>query len=115
MDADENNNRNNAWRFTIYIAGNTGRSASIIARLKEICDLYVGDDYDIQIVDLLEHPELSRQHQILAVPTVVRTYPFPERRVIGDLSYTVLVVSGLELPLKALKRHQKEQSLPANP
>lgn len=113
MDAGKR--KDNNWKFTIYVAGNTERSASIIARLKEICNLYIGDAYDIQVVDMLEHPELARQHQILAAPTVIRTHPVPERRVIGDLSHISLVVNGLELPLKALERPKVEQSLPGNP
>lgn len=75
-----------------------------ITNLKRICSSYIGDDYDIQVIDLLGHPELARQHQILAVPTVVRMYPPPERRVIGDLSRTELVVNGLELPVKTLEK-----------
>ena len=86
------------WKFALYITGDTARSDSAISSLKQICNSYLGNDYAIEVIDLLEHPELARQHQILAVPTAIRTYPLPERRVIGDLSRTEVVVAFLELP-----------------
>ena len=86
------------WKFVLYIAGGMAKSSSAISNLKQICNSYLGNDYAIEVIDLLEHPELARQHQILAVPTAIRTYPLPERRVIGDLSRTEVVVAFLELP-----------------
>ena len=86
------------WKFALYITGDTARSDSAISNLKQICNSYLGNNYEIEVIDLLEHPELARQHQILAVPTAIRTYPLPERRVIGDLSRTEVVVAFLELP-----------------
>jgi len=74
------------------------KSSSAISNLKQICNSYLGNDYAIEVIDLLEHPELACQHQILAVPTAIRTYPLPERRVIGDLSRTDVAVALLELP-----------------
>ena len=86
------------WKFALYVTGDTASSDSAISNLKQICNSYLGNDYAIKVIDLLEHPELTRQHQILAVPTTIRIYPLPERRVIGDLSRTELVVAFLELP-----------------
>ena len=85
------------WMFVLYVTGDTARSDSVISSLKQICNSYLGNDYAIEVIDLFVHPELARQHQILAVPTVIRTYPLPERRVIGDLSRTEQVVAFLEL------------------
>ena len=86
------------WKFALYVAGDTARSDSAISNLKQICNSYLGNVYAIKVIDLVKDPELARQHQILAVPTVIRTYPLPERRAIGDLSRTELVVAFLELP-----------------
>jgi circadian clock protein KaiB len=86
------------WKFSLYVAGDTARSDSAIRSLEQICNSHLGNDYAIKVIDLLKHPELARQHQILALPAVIRTYPLPERRVIGDLSRTDLVVAFLELP-----------------
>lgn len=87
------------WKFTLYVAGGMANSISAISSLKQICNSYLGNDYAIEVIDLLEHPELASKHQILAIPTTIRTYPLPERRVIGDLlSRPELVVAFLELP-----------------
>ena len=87
------------WKFTLYVAGGMANSISAISSLKQICNSYLGNDYAIEVIDLLEHPELGCKHQILAIPTTIRTYPLPERRVIGDLlSRSKLVVAFLELP-----------------
>jgi len=85
------------WKFALYVTGDTAKSDSAISNLEQICNSYFGKGYAIEVIDLLEHPELARQHQILAVPTMIRTYPLPERRVIGDLSRPELVVAFLEL------------------
>ncbi len=86
------------WKFDLYITGDAARSGSAISSLEQICNSYLGNNYAIEVIDLLEHPELARQHQILAVPTTIRTYPLPERRVIGNLSRPELVVAFFELP-----------------
>jgi len=86
------------WKFALYVTGDTARSDSVISNLEQICNAYLGNDYAIEVIDLLKHPELARQQQILAVPTVIRTYPLPERRVIGDLSRPEPAVAFLELP-----------------
>ena len=87
------------WKFTLYVTGDTAGSDFAMSSLEQICNSYLGNDYETEVIDLLEYPELARQHQILAVPTAIRTYPLPERRVIGDLlSRPELVVAFLELP-----------------
>jgi circadian clock protein KaiB len=58
----------------------------------------LGDDWDVELIDLLEHPELAREHQVLVTPTLIRRYPKPERRIIGDFSEPDRVVAGLGLP-----------------
>ena len=104
----------NIWKFALYVTGDTARSDSAISSLEQICNSYLGNDYAIEVIDLLEHPELARQHQILAVPTTIRTYPLPERRVIGDLlSRPELVVAFLELPTQKAQttsRHDRPVS-----
>jgi len=95
------------WKFALYVTDDRARSDSAMRSLEQICNSYLGNDYAIKVIDLREHPELARQHQILAVPTAIRTYPLPERRIIGDLSRTELVAAFLELPAP-----QAQTSLP---
>ena len=94
------NRENSCWKFTLYVAGGSDENVSVINNLRSICAAFLGNDYNIEIIDLVKNPELSRHHRILAVPTVVRSSPLPERRVIGDLSRFEQVISGLGLPLK---------------
>lgn len=86
------------WRFELYVAGDTPRSRAALANLQRICRESLGQDYTVEVIDLLQHPELWRRQQVLATPTVIRRAPAPERRVIGDLSVTDQVLKGLDIP-----------------
>ena len=85
----------------LYIAGQTPRSVAALANLKEICEEHLAGRYTLQVVDLLENPQLARGDQILAIPTLVRKLPLPMRRIIGDLSNTERVLVGLDLRSKS--------------
>jgi circadian clock protein KaiB len=85
------------WDFTLYVAGQTPRSVAAITNLKSLCEEYMPGAYRIQIVDLLEQPELARTDQVVAIPTLVRKLPVPIRRVIGDLSNTERVRVAFQL------------------
>ena len=102
------------WKFALYVTGDTARSDSAIRSREQICNSHLGNDYAIEVIDLLEHPELARQHQILAVPTAIRTHPLPERRVIGDLSRPEVVVAFLELPTQQAQTTSRPEH-PASP
>ncbi len=84
----------------LYIAGQTPRSVAALANLKEICEEHLAGRYMLQVVDLLENPQLARGDQILAIPTLVRKLPLPMRKIIGDLSNTERVLVGLDLRSK---------------
>jgi circadian clock protein KaiB len=85
----------------LYVAGQTPKSMTAFANLKKICEEYLEGRFQIQVVDLLESPQLASGDQILAIPTLVRKLPLPIRRIIGDLSNTERVLIGLDLvPLK---------------
>ncbi|HEY9663643.1 MAG TPA: circadian clock KaiB family protein, partial [Allocoleopsis sp.] len=78
-------------------AGQTPKSVTAFANLKKLCEEYLQGKYQIEIVDLLQHPELAKQDQILAIPTLVRKLPPPIRQIIGDLSNQEKVLVGLDL------------------
>ena len=86
------------WLFDLYVVGESPRSQVAIENLNRICGALLGDGYAINIIDLGMKKELWREHQILAVPTVIRRQPLPEFRVVGDLSVGDQVVKGLGLP-----------------
>lgn len=85
------------WVLRLYVAGQTLRSLAAIENLQRICAEYLDDQYEIELIDLLERPQLAQGDQILAVPTLVRRLPEPIRKIIGDLSNTESVLVGLEL------------------
>ena len=85
------------YRLRLYVAGQTPRSIGAFTNLKRICDEHLNGRYDLEIIDLLETPQLARGDQILAVPTLVRRLPEPVKKIIGDLSNTERVLVGLDL------------------
>lgn len=89
------------WELLLYIAGNTPKSATALANLKKYCEEHLKDEYKIEVIDLLEHPQLAAGDQIFAVPTLVRKVPVPIRKIIGDLSNEEKVLVGLNIrPVK---------------
>ena len=85
------------YRLRLYVAGQTPSSISAFTNLKKICDEHLQGRYEIEIVDLLQKPQLARGDQILAIPTLVRRLPEPVKKIIGDLSNTERVLVGLDL------------------
>ena len=81
----------------LYIAGETPKSRSALDNLQQICRVYLNGHYRIKIIDLHKNPRLARDHQILALPTLVRHLPPPIRKIIGDLSNTERVLVGLDI------------------
>ena len=90
-------NLKNSWDLRLYVAGQTPKSIVALANLRKICAENLPGKYHIEIVDLVQNPQLARQHQILAIPTLVRKLPTPIRKIIGDLSNTEKVLLGLEI------------------
>ena len=86
-----------AYSLRLYVAGQTPKSVQAFRNLKQICDEHLQGRYEIEIIDLLENPQLARGDQILAVPTLVRRLPEPIKKIIGDLSNTERVLVGLDL------------------
>lgn len=85
------------WILRLYVAGQTPRCTTAFMNLQKICNEQLKGIYKIEVIDLLENPQLSREHQILAIPTLVRKLPVPVRKIIGDLSDTERVLVGLDL------------------
>jgi circadian clock protein KaiB len=86
-------------RLCLYIADQTPRSMNAVANVRQLCDEELQGQCLIKIIDVLEHPEMTVTHNIVALPTLVRESPLPECRVIGDLSDTFRVLKGLKVPL----------------
>lgn len=89
--------RSDKWVLRLYVAGQTPKAITAFNNLKLICEAQLKGLYHIEVIDLLKKPQLARDNQILALPTLVRKLPIPVRRIIGDLSDTEHVLVGLDL------------------
>ena len=85
------------FKLRLYITGRTAQSQRAIANLREICDSELSGVYEIEVIDILEHPALAENEKILATPTLVKRLPEPVRKIIGDLSDRDKVLLGLDL------------------
>jgi len=85
------------WELRLYVAGKTAKSVAAFENLTRLCEEHLPGKYEIEVVDLLIHPQLARGDQIVAIPTLVRKLPQPIRKVIGDLSNTDRTLVGLQL------------------
>ena len=89
------------WQLLLYIAGQTPKSIMALSNIKKYAEEHLKGIYSIEIIDLLVNPQLAEGDQILAVPTLVRKFPEPIRKIIGDLSNEEKVLVGLNIrPLK---------------
>ncbi|HEY1263501.1 MAG TPA: circadian clock KaiB family protein [Terriglobales bacterium] len=81
----------------LYIAGQTPKSLKALSNLQKLCAEHMSEEYRIEVIDLMQKPQLAQQDQVLAIPTLVRNLPTPIRKIIGDLSNTDRVLLGLDL------------------
>jgi len=98
-DQQENDAINNdeKWVLRLYVAGQSPKALIAFRNLKVICEEQLNCRYKIEVIDLLLNPQLGRDDQILAIPTLVRKLPEPVKKIIGDLSNTEKVLIGLDL------------------
>ena len=85
------------WDLRLYVAGQTDKSLRAINNLNRICKEHLEGRYSIQVIDLLEQPQLAAGDQILALPTLVRRLPEPVKKILGDLSNQERVLVGLDI------------------
>ena len=85
------------WELRLYVAGQTDKSIRAVNNLTRICKEHLDGRYSIEVIDLLQRPQLAAGDQILAVPTLVRRLPEPIKKIIGDLSSEERVLVGLDI------------------
>ncbi|EMI15747.1 KaiB domain protein [Rhodopirellula maiorica SM1] len=94
------------WELRLYVAGKTQKSITAFNNLKRICEEHLKGRYSIEVIDLVEKPQLAAGDHIVAVPTVVRKLPEPLCRLVGDLRNTDKALVGLQLrPLPMVGDH----------
>ena len=85
----------------LYVAGLMPKSTLAIANIKKICEENLQGNYELEVIDLYQQPQLAQGDQIVAVPTLIKKLPLPLRRIIGDMSDTQRTLVGLDLRRKA--------------
>ena len=97
------------YLLRLFVTGASSRTGTAIANLRRICEQELEGLYDLEIIDVLEFPEMAENERILATPTLIKSLPLPLRRVIGDLSDKEKVLLGLEVHPK-LKRAEADEA-----
>jgi circadian clock protein KaiB len=85
------------FKLKFFISGDSPRAQQAIENLWAICEKEYPEEYELQVIDVLENPELAEKERILATPTLIKEQPLPLRRLIGDLSDSEKVLMGLDL------------------
>ena len=81
----------------LYVTGLTTRSTQAIDSIRNICEEELKGRYELEVIDLAKQPELAKEANVIAAPTLVKQLPLPLRRLIGDLSNRERVLLGLDL------------------
>jgi circadian clock protein KaiB len=90
------------WELRLYVTGQSPKCLRAADNLRRVCEQHLAGQYNIEVVDLLQNPQLAAEDQILAVPTLVRRLPPPIRKIVGDLSDVDRLLVGLQLRPQAL-------------
>ena len=85
------------YRLRLFVAGTTPRSARAIQNIRAICEDNLQGRYDLEVIDIYQHPEQIKPEQIVVIPTLVKEEPLPLRKMIGDLSNKAQVLTGLDI------------------
>ncbi len=84
----------------LFVAGATARSNQAILRARELCEAELKDSYTLEVIDIYQQPGLARENQIVATPTLIKEFPRPVRRFIGNLLITTGLFGELDLTAK---------------
>jgi circadian clock protein KaiB len=101
---------NGRYILRLYITGTTQRSTQAIENLRSLCDDYLPGRYDLEVIDIYQQPKVAREQNIIAAPTLVKQFPNPPKRLIGDLSDRDKVLVGLDLAGKSEKTGREKKA-----
>jgi circadian clock protein KaiB len=91
------NTSNITYLLKLYVSGTSPQSVRAINNIKKICEENLKGRYTLEVIDLYQHPELAKEANLIAAPTLVKNLPLPFRRIIGDMSNTDRVLVALDL------------------
>ncbi|MFW6138012.1 MAG: circadian clock KaiB family protein [Spirochaetota bacterium] len=108
-DPDCQHHRQKSYILRLFVSGSTPQSLQAIKNLKKICQEYLSGNYELEVIDVFQKPQLARKYQILAVPALIKQLPPPMQKIIGDLSDTQQVLYGLNISPEQTKRNKNER------
>ena len=85
------------YLLRLFVSGTTPKSARAIQNIRALCEEKLQGRYELEVIDIYQHPEMVKTEQVVVTPTLVKKLPLPFRRIIGDLSDTRRVLVGLDL------------------
>jgi circadian clock protein KaiB len=85
------------YTLRLFVTGLTPRSLRAIQNVKQICEDHLKEGYELTVVDIYQQPHLAKEHQVLAIPTLIKLLPRPLRRFIGDMNNTERILLGLDV------------------
>lgn len=88
---------NDICKLRLYAAGASINSVKAIENVKGLCEEYLKDMYELEIIDIYQQPLLAQEDQIIALPLLIRKHPLPERRFVGDMSNIEIIIKGLDI------------------
>lgn len=95
-----NNYDDITYQFKLFIAGINPGSIRAIENIRQICDNYLPGNYDLEVIDIYQQRQIAKEMDIIAVPTLIRTYPGPEKWIVGDMTDTLEIISVMEIRTK---------------
>ena len=97
VESDSGSGSDLHYILKLYITGTTPSSSRAVVNIRKLCEEYLGDRFELEVIDIRSKPELAKDQQLVAAPTLIKSLPLPIRRFIGDMSETERLVIGLEL------------------
>jgi circadian clock protein KaiB len=95
LTADKPKKDTNHYMMRLFVTGATPNSIRAISNLKRICEQYIPERYSLEIIDVYQDTSIAEKEQLVALPLLIKKRPFPERRLIGDMSNSDRVLRGL--------------------
>jgi circadian clock protein KaiB len=93
----KNNPIEPSYKLQLFIAGASPNSIRAISNLKLFCEKYLSERYHLEIIDVHQQPQIAKKYQVIALPLLIKSFPLPLKRLIGDMSDTAKVLRGLDL------------------
>jgi circadian clock protein KaiB len=85
------------YHFRLYVSGNTPRSVAAVTNVRHICEQYLANHYELEVIDVYQQPKETKAADVVVVPTLIKELPLPVQRFVGDMSKTEKIVVGLRL------------------